>query len=98
MKKHQNSKGFKKTLNRLKKVNKEIKEKEIECSEISTSLYYTFISNERHREMDLKEVKSEIKDLISLKYSILESLQIEINLMKADISEAQRKLTLTTNK
>ncbi len=98
MKKHQNSKGFKGTLNRLKKVNKEIKIKEVEYSETSKSIYYNFISTESQRKIDLLEISIEIKELTSLKYSILESLQIEINLMCADISEMQRELTLTINK
>jgi hypothetical protein len=97
MKHTENSKGFNKTMKRLKKVNREIQDKKAEITEISTSLYYTYISNETHREMDLKEASSELKVLVSLKASILDSLEIEINLMKADLYTSLRKITLTVN-
>lgn len=86
-----------KLLKKLKKVDAQIKSLRSELRETETSVYYTAMCCEGKRKQDANEIKSEIRDLLSLKFSIIESLQIEFNLIKVDISEQQRQLTLQIN-
>lgn len=86
-----------KLLKKLKKVDSKIKSLRMELRETEVSVYYTAMCCEGKRKQDATDMKSEIRDLLSLKFSILESLQIEFNTMKADISYQQRSLTLEIN-
>ena len=84
-------------LKKLKKINHLIKDKKSELRETEVSVYYTKMLTEFERKRDVAQIKSEIKDLLSLKFSVLESLQTEFEKMKYSISSEEKALTLQIN-
>lgn len=91
------NKCMKKTIKKVRKIDLDIRAKRVELRETEMSIYYSKISNEISRQQDLIEIQIEIKNLLSLKYSTMESLQLSIEKMKADISYQERNLTLKIN-
>lgn len=90
---------MKKKIKSLWKVEKLLKAKNKELSDVENPLnaYYEKIAPESHRMRDAQEIRYEIKDLLSQKYSLLESIQIELNKEKFRVSNKERKLTLIKN-
>lgn len=86
-----------KLFKKLQKIDKQIKEKKSELSETKDPLngYYLRIGSESERQRDIKEIEVELKSLYSQKYSEIESIEIELQILKADISYSERKLTLS---
>ena len=82
---------------KIKKIDLQIKSKTAELREAEVSLYYKVFSFEEKRHQDIKEIKAELRDLLSLKYATIENLQIEYEFVKAAISNQQRFLTLQVN-
>lgn len=82
---------------KIKEIDVQIKSKTSELRETEVSLYYNMFSCEEKRKEDIKDVKAELRDLLSLKYATIESLQIEFEFVKAAISNQQRFLTLQVN-
>lgn len=82
---------------KIKEIDVQIKSKTTELRETEVSAYYNMFSCEEKRKEDIKDVKAELRDLLSLKYSTIESLQREYEFVKAAISNQQRFLTLQVN-
>lgn len=82
---------------KIKEIDFQIKSKTIELREAEISLYYNMFSCEEKRKEDIKDVKAELRDLLSLKYATIESLQREFEFVKAAISNQQRFLTMQVN-
>jgi predicted phage-related endonuclease len=82
---------------KIKEIDVQIKSKTAELREAEVSMYYTVFSCEEKRKEDIKDVKAELRDLLSLKYATIESLQREFEFVKAAISNQQRYLTLQVN-
>lgn len=89
---------MKKTLKKLKKIQKQIAEKRSELSVTMESNYYGKIAPEWHRQRDINEIEREIKDLLNLEFATLESLQIAIELAKVDNQADLRRLIYQINK
>lgn len=79
---------------KIKEIDVQIKSKTAELRETEVSLYYNMFSCEEKRKEDIKDVKAELRDLLSLKYATIESLQREYEFVKAAISNQQRFLTI----
>lgn len=79
---------------KIKEIDVQIKSKNAELRESEISLYYNMFSCEEKRKEDINDVKAELRDLLSLKYATIESLQREFEFVKAAISNQQRFLTL----
>lgn len=88
---------MKKLYKKIKDLEKSILEKRVELAQIDTLPYYNEIGNESERERDRAEVMNELKDLYSTLGATLDSMKIEINLKKNDMSTAERKLSLVKN-
>jgi hypothetical protein len=88
-----------KLFKKIKKVDKSIDEKKNELSVTMDPLngYYLLISNEEERKRDIQEINYELKILYCKKHSLLETLERDIHIEKVDISNIERKLTLTIN-
>lgn len=86
-----------KLFKKLQKIDKQIKEKKSELLETKNPLngYYLRIGTENERQRDIKEIGVELKALYSQKYSAIESIEIELQKLKADVSYSERKLTLS---
>jgi hypothetical protein len=83
-----------KVIKKLRKIDVRLKDKKVELREAEISLYYEKFSTEEKRQEDIKEIRREIKDLLSLKFAKLETLQIEIEKIKTNVSSTERRLTL----
>jgi hypothetical protein len=84
-------------IKKISKIDRQLKEKAAELREVEMCVYYKIFSTEEKRHEDVIDIKSQIKDLLSLKYSTLESLQIDFEKLKSSISTKQRMLTLQIN-
>jgi hypothetical protein len=82
---------------KIKEIDVQIKSKNAELREAEFSLYYKIFSCEEKRNEDIKDVKAELRELLSLKYATIESLQREYEFVKAAISNQQRFLTIQVN-
>ena len=82
---------------KIKKIDLQIKSKTAELREAEVSLYYKMFLSEEKRDQDIKDIKAELRDLLSLKYATIENLQREYEFVKAAISNQQRFLTLQVN-
>lgn len=89
---------MKKILKKLLKIEANIKLKNKELIEVGKSLYYSSFDQEEERQRDILEIQHELKELMSLKYSTLETLQIKIDFIKPIISNKERELALIINK
>lgn len=86
-----------KLFKKLQKIDKQIKEKKSELLETKDPLngYYLRIGTEEERNRDVKEIQIELKSLYSQKYSEIESIEIELQKLKADVSYSERELTIS---
>jgi len=82
---------------KIKEIDVQIKSKTTELREAEISFYYNMFSCEEKRNEDIKDINAELRDLLSLKYATIESLQREFEFVKAAISNQQRFLTLQVN-
>lgn len=82
---------------KIKEIDVQIKSKNTELRETEVSLYYNVFSCEEKRKEDIRDVKAELRNLLSLKYATIESLQRHYEFVKAAISNEQRFLTLEAN-
>lgn len=82
---------------KIKEIDVQIQSKNTELREAEVSLYYNMFSCEEKRKEDIKDVKAELRDLLSLKYATIESYQRQLEFLKAAISNQQRYLTLQVN-
>lgn len=89
---------MKKTIKRYKKIEKKIKKIEHRIENAIISNYYLVFGTESEREKDIKNLKKELKELLSDQSKVLDTLNQKINLKKALISEKERSLTLELNK
>lgn len=89
---------MKKILKKLKKVQKQISEKRSELNATRESNYYGKIAPEWHRKRDMNEIEREIKDLLNLELTTLESLQIAVNLKIVDNQSDLRRLIYQINR
>lgn len=83
-----------KVIKKLRKIDVRLKDKKVELRETEISLYYEKFSTEEKRQEDMQEIRREIKDLLSLKFAKLETLQIEIEKIKTNVSSSERRLNL----
>jgi hypothetical protein len=90
---------MKKTLKKIAKINRLLTDKAVELriTEDPLNGFFLKFPNETQKQIEIQEIKIEIKDLLSVKYAKLESLQIEIEKVKAGISCQEKKLTLELN-
>lgn len=82
---------------KIKEIDVQIQSKNTELREAEVSLYYNMFSCEEKRKEDIKDVKAELRDLLSLKYATIENYQRQLEFLKAAISNQQRYLTLQVN-
>src|SRR5690606_36048445 len=75
-----------------------IQSKDSELQEISKLPYYEVFTSMNEKKRDSFEVMAEKKDALSNLYASLESLQITIELLKADISYEQTETVLESEK
>jgi hypothetical protein len=83
-----------KVIKKLRKIDIQLKDKKVELRETEISLYYEKFSTEEKRQEDIRDIRLEIKDLLSLKFAKLESFQIELEKIKTQVSSSERRLTL----
>ena len=88
------------TYKEVKKIDNKIKAKivELRITEDPLNAYYTIMASERVRQRDLNEINTELKDLLSIRYLKLETLQIQIEKEKAKTSFQERNLVLKISK
>lgn len=89
-----NTLEMKKSISKVNKENSRIKEKMEELVETEKSSYYNKFSTDFEKKRDLKQIKNELNELISVKNGHLDLLIININLVKKDLSKCETILIL----
>lgn len=78
---------MKKLYIKIKSLNKQIRETTHEVETVNTLPFYTVFKQEDQRDIDRALLIEHKRELLNQKYATLESLQIEIEKCKADISQ-----------
>lgn len=81
-------------LQRLEKVTAKIERIELEIGVTSTSNYYNLFGSETERERDLAVLRNELRKHQSQRFTVLETLQMEIEKEKRSISSLLRGINL----
>lgn len=84
---------MKKIFKKLKKVSNKITELKSELLQMDDSAYYNGIGKHL-KERDKLDIKIQLKQMLSLKYSLLDSLTIAVNIEKSDVSYNERKIII----
>jgi IS1 family transposase len=85
---------------KLKKIDKKIEAKKVELINTKETKYFEkFVQRscrEIERQKEIDSINLEIKQLLSRKHSILESLQQKMELLKLEISTFKKQINLDT--
>jgi len=84
---------MKKIFKKIKKVNNQIADLKSELSQMDDSAYYNGIGKHL-KERDKLDIQIQLKQLLSLKYSLLDSLTKAVNIEKSDVSYNERKIII----
>lgn len=88
---------MKKLYRKLQFVNRQIRDTKAEIKNVKTLPFYDVFKREGQRQTDLQALHEALKELLSQKSSILDSMALKINAIKADVSEEEREVTLIKN-
>ena len=86
-----------KLIQQLSSLNYQLDETDHETEAVTTLPFYSIFKQDNQRQIDLNILHNHKRGLLSEKLAIMDSLQIQINLLKVDISNEMRELTLKTN-
>jgi hypothetical protein len=84
---------MKKIFRKLKKVSKQITDLKSELLQMDDSAYYNGIGKHL-KERDKTEIQIQLKQLLSTKYGLLDSMTQAVNLEKSDVSYEERKIII----
>lgn len=84
---------MKKIFRKLKKVSKQIADLKSELLQMDDSAYYNGIGKHL-KERDKTEIQIQLKQLLSTKYGLLDSMTQAVNLEKSDVSYEERKIII----
>jgi hypothetical protein len=85
---------MKKLFFKIKSINKQLREVAHETEAVTRLPFYSIFKQEDERVKDMEVLNSYKRDLLNIKYAAFESLQIEIEKQKADVSSELQQLTL----
>lgn len=84
---------MKKIFRKIKKVSNQIADLKSELLQMDDSAYYNGIAKHL-KERDKMEIQIQLKQLLSTKYGLLDSLTQAVNLEKSDVSYDERKIII----
>jgi len=88
---------MKKILRKLKNVDMLIRETERAIENAPQLPYYKMFGGHSELERDLSEFNTKLKNLLSEKFALLETLELKIRCIKIDISEKERCVIVNKN-
>ena len=84
---------MKKIFRKIKKVSNQIADLKSELLQMDDSAYYNGIGKHL-KERDKMEIQIQLKQLLSTKYGLLDSMTQAVNLEKSDVSYDERKIII----
>lgn len=84
---------MKKIFRKIKKVSNQIADLKSELLQMNDSAYYNGIGKNL-KERDKMEIQIQLKQLLSTKYGLLDSMTQAVNLEKSDVSYDERKIII----
>ena len=88
---------MKKLLRKLKNINLLIRETERAIETAPQLPYYKIFGGNDELERDLLQFNTKLKDLLSTKFALLETLELKIRCIKTNLSEKERNVTIGKN-
>jgi hypothetical protein len=85
---------MKKLFRNLKRIDALILEIEDQIHVVERSEFYSVFGSEKDRQNDIANLNASLKDFLSEKFALLESIQQQASLDMMDISSYERKVTL----